>query len=164
MKLLHPFGPIYQCNPPGLLPEYSGGKFEEAKVVEPIESSPVQYFGSPLSSVYIYRQNVALFFKQVPILTVKMVRFLCVTSLLLLSHVALVAADVVPPVPSIKRNNMVGKLLGRACPPDECEAYGIQPDPFSYSPDAQQRALALRAAVKASIVAGMERAVSTWVR
>ena len=99
-----------------------------------------------------------------PSLTVRMVRFLGVGFLLLFSHVALVAADVVLPVPSIKRNNMGGKLLGRTCPPDECEAYGIQPDPFSYSPDAQQRALAIRAAVKATIVAGIQMAVSTWVQ
>ena len=43
----------------------------------------------------------------------KMVRFLGVTSILLFSHIALVAADSMPPVHDVQRDAIVSRLFGR---------------------------------------------------
>ena len=54
-----------------------------------------------------------------------MVRVFGVVSLLFLSHIALVSADVVPrSMLGVKRNSIVEKLFGRrsTCPPHEGEA------------------------------------------
>ena len=55
-----------------------------------------------------------------------MVRVLGVVSLLFLSHIALVSAEDVSRTLGAKRNNIVGKLLARGCPPRESEAYSIR--------------------------------------
>lgn len=68
----------------------------------------------------------------VPLLTIKMVHFLSIASLLLFSYSVIVAAGTMPRVPIAETNDVGARLLGRddKC----CEPYGIQLDQLSYSP------------------------------
>ena len=82
-----------------------------------------------------------------------MVRFLGVASLLLFSHIALVAADAVPAVRA-KANDIFMRLLGRdKCPgSDYSESYSTQLNQLSYSFYAQRRAKIMGAARQAPTV------------
>jgi len=80
---------------------------------------------------------------QTVLLTIKMVRFLGVTSLLLFSYSVLVAASAFPREPSAETNDVGAMLLGRArtCTGGSSEPYDIPLNQLCYSPYAQVSAL-----------------------
>jgi len=102
------------------------------------------------------RIKSAAILQTVPLLTIKMVRFLGLASLLLFSYSAIVAAGTTPRVPIADTDDVGAGLLGRAC----CEPYDIQLNRLFYSPCVQRSAMmAVRAAIQGPSVAAAGLAV-----